>query len=700
MGGTYSTGGVFVVKEKEKGSNKQRHRRKDNIKKQGHDNRFEHIQSDPEGFSTRTDDEDEQFFHRFCWDQKPNQELIPRVRLKTPYRTPPLLTISRMLKELENETKKKKMEVVPRCRARSASASRPKLRQYIPNENAPLAKRFNRVGQGNRCTSRYEIYNSTTRPFGKSYREMISSSDIKINQESTDTNDSSTESTQSAYVTCSSEVETLNITGFQCVDENAAKHQVTLQTTIGEDITEARNYNVKPNDHAKVIEEKFKSTEIVKKEDEKRLMYKMPTTSTWKTYQEEQLTYEPENQQVHKEVVTRSRSLYNLQDEPVEVLLNKPPTLIKATSENHLFKNNIKQKPIIIQTTPSKKYSSAVNLTLEKDPTKSNTNIKYKSQSDLCADIGETKKLERPKSMDFLIHKENKSHAETLKKHFYYHPLKPNKKLNDNELPDPDKVLSTRQLFQKELKIPLPPSMNNQNPKIGPRPTQEIRVIPETYKSKLKKCVSVDMGTSIHNRWTDSGSISSGVGSEASFDTESSETNQRADGYSSDDEDYLTDKTTVEIVGRPVSAEILNKIRKFGTSVTYYGGKVISSTRGVVCSPMTMTIMDEIRHQKEENVKLRLVKSNSCGSRIELMEEPKRGEKQVEAIQEEEEEEDEEQRGTPSPRITDDNFSKLSSASSDDMSWKALVVIRKKMSTIPVFDMEFEEFEILDDKNN
>lgn len=41
---------------------------------------------------------------------------------------------SRMLKELENETKKKKMEVVPRCRARSASASRPKLRQYIPNE--------------------------------------------------------------------------------------------------------------------------------------------------------------------------------------------------------------------------------------------------------------------------------------------------------------------------------------------------------------------------------------------------------------------------------------------------------------------------------------------------------------------------------------------------------------------------------------
>lgn len=42
MGGTYSTGGVFVVKEKEKGSNK-RHRRKDNTKKPTYDDRFEWV---------------------------------------------------------------------------------------------------------------------------------------------------------------------------------------------------------------------------------------------------------------------------------------------------------------------------------------------------------------------------------------------------------------------------------------------------------------------------------------------------------------------------------------------------------------------------------------------------------------------------------------------------------------------------------
>lgn len=568
---------------------------------------------------------------------------------------------------------------------------------------------------------------------------MITSSDTKTNQESTDASESSTESNKSEYATCCSEVETLKITGFQCVDENATKHDVTLQTTASEDITEARNYNVDtPSEHdVKMVEEQFKSTEIVKRVDEqqRQLMYNMPTTSTWKTYEEEQLTYEPENEQVHKEVVTRSRSLFDLQEEPFETpMMKKPVTMVKATSEIHLSENNVKPKPVVVQTTPSKKYSSAMNLTLGNYTTKPNKDIKYKSQSDLCAShVEKPKKLERPKSEDFLIHRENKSHAETLKRHFYYHPLKPNKKLNDNELPDPDKVLSTRQLFQKELKIPLPPSMNNQNPKTGPRTTQEVRVIPETYRTKLKKCASdIDVGmTNVHhnNRWTDSGSVSSGVGSEASFDTESSETNHcssnrltAVDGYSSgdddeDEEDFLTgEKTTIEIIGRPVSADILNKIRKFGTSVTYYGGKVISSSRGVVCSPMTMTIMDEIRHQKEENVKLRLVKSNSCGSRIELMEEQplfslaRRAEKPAvvaaqEAIQEEDE--DDESRNTAGRTSTDErSASKLSDTSSDDIStsssWKALIMIRKKNcnNAAPIFDMEFEEFEVLEETDN
>lgn len=619
-------------------------------------------------------------------------------------------------------------------------------------QNAPSAKRFNRANQGaSRCTSRYEIYNSTMRPFGKSYRDMMTTSlDKKTDRDTTDTGESSAaESNPSAYVTCCSEVETLNVIGFRPVYENATEHEVTAMTTVvgdddvdvdhdDDDVAEARNYDVDgsaTDDRVVAINDDETLgliSEPRKKDDEQRLMYNMPTTSTWKTYEEEQLTYEPGNEEVRKEVVTRSRSLFNLREESaIEEELNKPQTLLmKATSENlRLFEKNATPKPTtVMRTTPATKYSSAMNLTLAvndaKNPNDDDDNnriVKYKSQCDLRCVIIDNKrsrrKLERPKSMDFLVPKENKSHAETLKKHFYYNPLKQTKKLNDNELPDPDKVLSTRRLFQKELKIPLPPSMNNQNPKTGPRPTQEVRVVPDTYNSKsdLKKCVSADMGTSVHNRWTDSGSVSSGVGSEGSFDTESSEmtTNNHHNhhhlyhhgrggtcGYSSDDEDYLTEKTTVEIVGRPVSADILDKIRKFGTSVTYYGGKVISSSRGAVCSPMTMTIMDEIRHQKEENVKLRLVKSNSCGSRMELMEEPKRADVQMQdPIQEEDEDEDRRDAGSGPKKADGSVSSKLSSASSDETSWKALIVIRKKMqNTVPVFDMEFEEFEVLEEK--
>lgn len=191
----------------------------------------------------------------------------------------------------------------------------------------------------------------------------------------------------------------------------------------------------------------------------------------------------------------------------------------------------------------------------------------------------------------------------------------------------------------------------------------------------------------------------------------------RACGYSSDDDeqeddDYTTaGKTaTVEIVGRPVSADILDKIRKFGTSVTYYGGRVISSSRGVVCSPMTMTIMDEIRHQREENVRLRLVKSNSCGSRTELTSEPRRAEVHaVESIREEEDENEDRGRdasGGPGTRTAGGSrpspprLSGASSPSSDETSWKALIVIRKNtQSRVPVFDMEFEEFEVLQEEN-
>lgn len=418
--------------------------------------------------------------------------------------------------------------------------------EFMLQNVAPSAKRFNRAGQGNRCTSRYEIYNSTTRPFGKSYRDMVRttpSDERPGNPSPTDTCESSAESSHSAYVTaCCSEVETtVQVAGFTGGERGAA-----LMTTIGEDdaVTEARNYDVRDAgaDRAEVIDGTLKSAELVRRADEKRLMYAMPATSSWNRYDEEQLTYEPAvDELVRREVVTRSRSLFDLQEEEPAAetapAFRRPaaprPKLAKAASEDRLCETNAAASAVAETAAAAapKKYSSAVNLTLavrnERAPESGRRGgVKYKSQTDLRAEAP-PKPLERPKSVDFLAAGGGRSHAEALRKHFYYNPLKQTKRLNDHELPDPDKVLSTRQLFQKELKIPLPPHMNDRNPKTGPRPTQEVRVVPPETRSSLKKCASADLGTAVHNRWTDSGSVSSGVGSEGSFDTDhtSSETN-------------------------------------------------------------------------------------------------------------------------------------------------------------------------------
>lgn len=83
-----------------------------------------------------------------------------------------------------------------------------------------------------------------------------------------------------------------------------------------------------------------------------------------------------------------------------------------------------------------------------------------------------------------------------------------------------------------------------------------------------------------------------------------------------------------EAQGNPVSEDVLQKIRACGTTVTYFGGEVIAcSGAGPVRSPMTMAIMEEIRRSARPitlglgaslGIKFRLVKSNSCGSRLEL----------------------------------------------------------------------------------
>ncbi|XP_014257293.1 uncharacterized protein LOC106671047 [Cimex lectularius] len=226
-----------------------------------------------------------------------------------------------------------------------------------------------------------------------------------------------------------------------------------------------------------------------------------------------------------------------------------------------------------------------------------------------------------------------KPHQPNVQRHYFYHLIKTKGDLKDEELPDPDKVRNTRQMFQKEVKLtgpedaeimlPIAAKIVNPSKESKPRLTPEVRIIDDgkrrpPFDKKLQ-----------NKKWTDTGSLSSGVSSDMScfeneLDNNLDEISHK--GYSSDDElEPEAFRETTEI--HPVSQEFMKKIRACGTTVTYYGGRVISHSDGPVRSPMTMTIMDEIRQGNESSrrlrdqylgVKFRLVKSNSCGSRLEL----------------------------------------------------------------------------------
>lgn len=170
-----------------------------------------------------------------------------------------------------------------------------------------------------------------------------------------------------------------------------------------------------------------------------------------------------------------------------------------------------------------------------------------------------------------------------LRRHFFYHPIRVNRSLVDEELPDPDVVRAARQVFEQHS-LSAPQTICHSSPQPQQITQKEwTRVTPRA----LGKYLSVDAV-----RW-DEASVSSGVGSSCDSDA---------------------DATDIED-GHYISPEVLDKIRACGSTITYYGGRIIERSHGP--RPMTREIMREIQSQTR-GVKFRLVKSNSCGSRLEL----------------------------------------------------------------------------------
>nr|XP_029725639.1 protein javelin-like isoform X2 [Aedes albopictus] len=206
---------------------------------------------------------------------------------------------------------------------------------------------------------------------------------------------------------------------------------------------------------------------------------------------------------------------------------------------------------------------------------------------------------------------ENPKRGPGLKKHFFYHPIRVNKELLDEELPSPDTVRNVRKLFEGTLRL-----------------------------GTTAKQAYEDAKTSGAIRKWDSASLSSGVSSgDLSSPCECGENEMDGD---SGDENLIGDD---ELESHYVSQDVLEKIRECGSTVTYYGGRVVDK-KSEHMNTMTKAIMKEIRGLERKTcqvcqphgcrqmieqrrgsqnakldglgVKFKLVKSNSCSSRLEL----------------------------------------------------------------------------------
>ncbi|XP_055706674.1 protein javelin isoform X1 [Phlebotomus papatasi] len=245
--------------------------------------------------------------------------------------------------------------------------------------------------------------------------------------------------------------------------------------------------------------------------------------------------------------------------------------------------------------------------------------------------------------------KANEKGKNGLKRHFFYHPVRVNKELIDEELPTPDTVRNVRKLFEGTLR------MRKDHPNGGHKATPSAAIGAKHTDCLRKKTLrylaidtSYDDGSGTIRKW-DSASLSSGISSgdlsspcECTATTDHTDTLFTTDGhkvihYSS--EENLCDDELCD-----THYDVLEKIRERGSSVTYYGGRVVDKKSNI--SPMTKAIMQEIRgtqikcgacqphncpqteeltakFQRSDNnylgVKFKLVKSNSCSSRLELV---------------------------------------------------------------------------------
>lgn len=205
----------------------------------------------------------------------------------------------------------------------------------------------------------------------------------------------------------------------------------------------------------------------------------------------------------------------------------------------------------------------------------------------------------------------SESKQSSLRRHFFYHPIRVNREVNDEELPNPDTVKQVRQIFERSGVM----ERSHSSKELDNKPKKKTICYQTVVDPDRDHC------------------------SDVSDCPEKNSNNENSNEIINEENlDSLEDEKQY------ISEDVLKKIRECGTCITYYGGKILKKNNDEQLSPMTKAIMEEIRGWQKRNeecgckkrgtrrnsnekfnddgyqgIKFKLIKSNSCSSRLELV---------------------------------------------------------------------------------
>lgn len=189
----------------------------------------------------------------------------------------------------------------------------------------------------------------------------------------------------------------------------------------------------------------------------------------------------------------------------------------------------------------------------------------------------------------------NRNGSNNLKKHFFYHPIRVNKELYEEELPVPDTVRNVRKMFEGSLRRVATKDDGSKNGK-----TIRYLTIDTSFDSNNN---GGGGGNNLGVTKWDSISLSSGVSSAADLNSpcechESANKDIKFVCTSKENLDNVDDDDDGEFKSAYVSDDVMEKIRECGSSITYYGGQAMGKKMNA--DVMTKAIMREINQSSSQ----------------------------------------------------------------------------------------------------